>query len=111
MIRVLPTQLVACGKPAPQPELRDRSRDLAVCPSSQGVTGHWSMWHLTGVKLAEQTKEAPLGERSFQMQIGQLVSETDFLNLYVDFCNFKCINRSKCSSLTLASVYFSKRAA
>lgn len=45
------------------------------------------------------------------MQIGWLVSETDFLNLYVDFCYFKRINRSKRSSLTLASVHFSKRAA
>lgn len=111
MIRVLLTRLVACGKLASQPELRDRSWDLAACPSSQGVTGCWSVWHLTGVKLTEQTKEAPQGERSFQMQIGRLVSETHFLNLYVDFCYFKCINRSKCFSLTLASVYFSKRAA
>lgn len=45
------------------------------------------------------------------MQIGWLVSETDFLNLYVDFCYFKRINCSKCSSLSLASVHFSKRAA
>lgn len=51
MIQELPTWLVACGKPASQPELRDRSWDLAVCPSSPGVTGHRSMWHLTGVKL------------------------------------------------------------
>ena len=111
MIRALPARLVARGTSASQPELRDRSWDLAVCPSSQGVTGRRSVWHLTGVKLTEQTKEAPPGERSFQMQIGRMVSETDFLNLYVDFCYFECINHSKCSSPTLASVYFSKRAA
>lgn len=45
------------------------------------------------------------------MQMGWLVSETDFLNLYVDFCYFRCINCSKRSSLTLASVYSSERAA
>lgn len=71
-------------------------------PWAPRVTPHRS-------KTSEEAKEAPPGESSFQKQIGQLVSETDLLNLYVVFCYFKCRNRSKCSSLTLGSLSFSKR--
>lgn len=45
------------------------------------------------------------------MQMDWLVTETGFLNLCVDFCCFKCINRSKCSSLAVASASSSERAA
>lgn len=43
--------------------------------------------HLTGVKLQRKQRMLLL-VRGFQIQIGQLVSETDFLNLYVGFCYF-----------------------
>lgn len=65
---------------------------------------HWTLQSAAphGSKLLSK-QEAPQGENRFQTQIGPLISEI-FLNLYVDFYYFKCINPSKCFSLALAPV-------
>lgn len=94
-----------------EPGLRDRSWDPAVSPLP-GIAGCQSVWHLTRVKLMEQTKDTSSGGRGvFRCRWAGWLQRQVFLICVLIFCCFKGINRSKCSSLAVASTSSSERAA